>query len=175
MNIQIHPYGDWSGWTYRLKRLGFNVKKSAIAVQEEIGEKLAKMVKKNLRGEAALKYNWTPLNEKTKDFKRKHGLDSRILIATKQYLNSIEVYKYRGKVTVGIRRSERYENGATIADVAAIHEVYSTMSDKPYRPLWVPTLYEFFGTKKHTNQVLRHFVENLHAKGYPVTFRQMFV
>jgi len=65
---------------------------------EEISKDFAEEVRKVIVNQL---YKWKPLTQRYLERKRRKGLDTRILIATKSYLNSIEAKprKKKGKIT----------------------------------------------------------------------------
>jgi len=102
---------------------------------------------------------WQPLNAKYLAWKRRVGRDSRILIATREYMQSIEVVKKpiedspvqkRVFFVVGLPDKIHKDSGIPIRKLARIHEFGATRYNKkgqeiriPARPLWRPTMAEF--------------------------------
>lgn len=85
------------------------------------------------------KYKWEPLSEEYLERKKKLGLDERILIATKAYVNKgIGSFERKGLIFVGPKPGKHKPSGLTYQKLARIHE-YGTWSI-PARPLWRPLL-----------------------------------
>ena len=86
-------------------------KKSAIPVfraeSEALAEKMVKDIKKRLSKQL---FNHAPLSPKYRERKIKFGYDPRILIASKQYYNSITVIKTEYGAKVGVKEIQHYPN-----------------------------------------------------------------
>ncbi len=175
MRIEIREFGDWEATERRLRRLGYDIHEGGEAVQKKIVNSIKKIVKGHLRNQD-IPY-WDPLNpEYAKKRKKKYGGGGKILYRTGAYYRAIGTYKYQGNWVVGVKRSETYSNGQSIADIGIIHETRSTLPDRPFRPLWVPSIYEFFGTKMATREVLRGMALAMHKAGWrKVTISQFKV
>jgi hypothetical protein len=93
----------------------------------------------------AQKYRWKPLSERWLRYKKKHGLDRRIHIATKTYVKSIRATPRRRKgkivswgVGPGGPNQIHTPSGLRFADLARILEFGSASRKIPPRPHWRP-------------------------------------
>lgn len=86
-------------------------------------------------------YNWKPLSAAYKKRKEKKGLDTRILLATHEYRDSI-FYKENkdGSVVVGVPNKIHQDSGLHFNMLARIHEFGSKKVGIPARPLWRPAM-----------------------------------
>jgi len=90
-------------------------------------------------------YRWRPLTDQYLRRKIKQGYDRRILIRTKEYVDSISWGVTGGRVWAGIPALKIHQgSGMPIAKLARIHE-FGTKT-VPARPLWRPLL------SKHVRQ-----------------------
>lgn len=108
-------------------------------------------------------YQWKPLNERYLAWKRKVGRDTRILLATHEYITAIEVIelpKKQGEMaafSVGLPDRIHKDSGLPLKTLARIHEFGSMKRNIPPRPLWFPTWYLFSkDLKKHIAEKLTH-------------------
>ena len=70
----------------------------------------------------------------------------------------------------GVPRGVSYRNGIEISRVAAIHETWSRLPGKPYRPLWIYTFNKDMKGEQGVSRLLnKTFKRLLRAKGYPVS------
>ena len=88
------------------------------------------------------KYNWRPLSEEYLEWKKEQGLDDRILIATGDYVDSIQVRKTkRGtgvQIQVGVPAGIHEPSGLPYRTLARIMEFGSSTRGVPARPHWRP-------------------------------------
>jgi len=90
-------------------------------------------------------YKWKPLTERYIKWKKRKGRDTRILISTGEYVQSIEVSQsIEGNLedviyTVGLPDKIHIASGLPIRQLAAIHEFGSPKARIPARPVWYPT------------------------------------
>jgi phage gpG-like protein len=108
---------------------------------------------------------WQPLSERYLAWKKRKKRDLRILIATKEYMQSIEVRREEGTAAAGERRiffivglpdKIHQDSKMPIRKLARIHE-FGLPATKdhaaiPARPLWRPTQEEF--KAKHAAKVV---------------------
>jgi len=97
-----------------------------------------------------------PLNDWYRQWKEKHGLDSRILIATGELMDNIKIYDIAiGKAFIGIKGGKQHKGGIDMALLALIHEYGSVERGMPARPLYRLTFEEL---KSQLNTVLQAVV-----------------
>lgn len=73
--------------------------------------------------------------KKDRRFKNK---SEKILIASSTYINSITSNVSSSLVAyAGVPKSARYEDGQSVAKIAAVHEYGSTKKNIPARPVWM--------------------------------------
>lgn len=89
------------------------------------------------------RYDWVDLNPQYLESKRKENKDTRTLISTREYVESIRAWRDpRGYWNFGIHPDDKHEeSGLPMERLARIHE-FGT-SSIPARPLWRPFWYEF--------------------------------
>lgn len=103
---------------------------------------LADLVKMAIYTQA---YKWKPLKERYIKWKKRKGLDTRILIATGEYVQAIQVTQtVEGDLedvtyTVGLPDRMHVSSGLPIRQLAAIHEFGLPKQNIPARPVWNPT------------------------------------
>ena len=86
--------------------------------------------------------NLEPLSEWYSQWKSKRGLDSRILIATSQMLDAIQIHDDGHDKFVGIKSGKRHRSGIDIALLALVHEYGSAARGIPTRSVYRITLQE---------------------------------
>jgi len=83
------------------------------------------------------RYKWVPLSENYKAYKKRKGLDTRILIATRDYIdNGIGTYKKKDYVFVGPLPGRHKKSKLTYVQLSRYLEYGTTTM--PARPLWRP-------------------------------------
>ena len=97
-------------------------------------------------------YNWAALSDDYVDWKRYTGLDSRIFIATGEYVDSIQTFKHINPDTkqigylVGVPHKKHSGSKVYLDHLANILE-FGTRN-MPARPHWRPALSQFIRSKK---------------------------
>ncbi len=118
------------------------------------------------------KYKWKPLSSEYKSWKEKHGLDTRMLIATGFYRDHIIVKIGERTAFVGLPNIIHKPSGLPLPTLAFIHE-YGTKrrTEKgerwiPARPLWRPAISVFIRkwNKEHKKNVLVNVRKTLKKK-----------
>lgn len=105
-------------------------------------EKLTRELKEAILGQ---KYDWYPLDPEYLRRKIRDGFDPRILIRTKQYVESMQVYgpedSPHGVIyRVDIPKDDEHNSGLPFSELARIMEFGRRDGKKPYaRPHWRPT------------------------------------
>jgi hypothetical protein len=109
------------------------------------------------------RYQWKPLSKRYLEWKKRHKRDTRILIATREYIQSVRIMKHDVGSWHDDRRVVWYEvglppiihvdSGLPLRKLAAIHEFGVPKKNIPARPLWQPAAWEF--SKKHSGKVLK--------------------
>ncbi len=117
-------------------------KKDALILANEKTRKFAKElsaeVKEIIRKQ---KYKWEPLSEDYLEHKERVGLDTRIYMATKEYVNKGIGYWEVGRfIFVGPKPGIHEPSGLKYEWLARIHEYGSFKVGIPARPLWRPLL-----------------------------------
>jgi hypothetical protein len=108
-------------------------------VVEDIANDVVEGIKSNIENQS---YKHKPLTPNYKRYKILHGLDSRILIRTKFYLNKINVFS--GKIKneflyhIGVSKLEEYSDGKKLYDIAKWLEYGTTKMVA--RPIYAPEL-----------------------------------
>lgn len=81
------------------------------------------------------RYNWPELADSTKEKKAAQGLDHRMLIARKDYLNAIQVIAMGPNLWgIGILRNAKNSEGRSLAMIGISHEY--GLGGNPPRPHW---------------------------------------
>lgn len=94
---------------------------------------------------AGQEFPWTPLSASYVAYKKKKGLDSRMLIATGEYLEKLKVGKSKGtskgaSLFVGADPSDIHTpSGLSMEKIAGIMEYGSSNGNIPARPHFRPT------------------------------------
>jgi len=90
------------------------------------------------------RYNWEPLTKAYSDHKKRNKLDSRIYIATKDYVENIGTFKRTvgGKelIWVGPKPGTHEPSGLSYTKLSRILEFGTLDLRIPARPLWRPLL-----------------------------------
>lgn len=105
---------------------------------EKIAAQIVKELKDVLNNQ---RYNWAPLRAAYLRWKIDHQLDTRILIATGLYRDSITWWKKGGYISVGVPPDKKTKEGVPLWLIAKVHE-FGTRTI-PSRPLWRPVLAKF--------------------------------
>ena len=112
------------------KRAKARANETLVAFAESVAEDVKKTVEEQ-------KLKWAPLSPEYLKHKKDKGLDERILIATRDYLdNGIGVYKKDNYVVVGPLPGKHKDSDLSYQDLAMFLE-YGT-ENMPARPLWRP-------------------------------------
>lgn len=91
------------------------------------------------------KYNWYPLDPEYLRRKTRQGFDPRILVRTKEYVESIQVFGPEDVPNgvlfrVGVPNDDEHNSGLPFRELARIMEFGRKDGKKPYsRPHWRPT------------------------------------
>jgi len=168
MRVTFAQEGDWEKMAYRLSKLGYDINFASGKTQKALATKLRQIVVGHLKKQDIP--GWDRLSREYKRRKVKEGYDPRMLIRTQEYVDSIETFKSGKDWVAGVKRGKRYANGNEIADIGIVHEVWSTISGKPFRPLWVPSIHELVETKIATNMIIKSMVSELRARGHQVYY-----
>jgi len=165
--VGITLLGPWKKVENLFKTLAPNIKAAAIGGQRKIAEKYHRKILNHLRNQDIS--GWTPLNPAYADFKMaKYGHED-ILIASWKYYNSISVWRSNNMYHVGVPRGIKYRNGNEVAKIAYIHETWSSIPGKPYRPLWGYTFNEDLGGLKGVWRIINNHIKiKLNSQGYKV-------
>lgn len=167
MKVNVKMIGNWAKCSHLLNTLDRNIRDASISAQRRIAEKYVRLVKSHLRRQDIP--GWTPLNPRYADYKMgKYGHED-ILLATYLMYDSIDSWRSQNVYFAGIKKGISYPNGVLVSRVAEIHEAWSGMPDKPYRPLWSYTWKNDLGGNKGVREeFIRTIKEKLKRKGYPV-------
>jgi phage gpG-like protein len=109
---------------------------------EKASHHLCNLVKLAIQTQA---YKWKPLTERYIKWKKHKELDTRILIATGEYVQSIQVTQNEDgdledvTYTVGLPDKIHVSSNLPIRKLAAIHEFGAPKAKIPARPVWRPT------------------------------------
>lgn len=165
--MEVKLIGDWAKARRLINHLDKNIRNASTAAQRKIAERYVRLVKSHLKKQDIP--GWTPLAPRYADYKMgKYGHED-ILLSTYLMYDSITSWRSNGVYFAGIRRGEFYPNGVEISRVAEIHEAWSSMPDRPHRPLWTYTWKRDMGGKKGVREEFITEVKNrLKAMGYPV-------
>ena len=132
-------------------------KRDVLLLANEHNREFAKTAQKELKEVIRRqKYKWEPLTDKYLEAKKKKGLDTRILMATKDYVNKgIVVEEREGFIFVGPKIGVHKPSGLTYERLAKIHE-YGTKDGRiPARPLWRPVLSVLLRRRKSYRKAYR--------------------
>jgi hypothetical protein len=100
-------------------------------------------------------YEWIPLTEKYKRYKKRNNLDPRILIATGEYIRNISVAIHMdGTVEIGVKDKKHTASGISLKLLARILEYGSQKAKIPPRPHWRPTISKFRSRIKQTKKII---------------------
>jgi hypothetical protein len=130
--LTARKVGDWRKAERKMREMK-DVYPEAAAVIAAQAQASSMRIKRNIR---AQKYNWPPLAESTVNRKRREGLDPRMLIATGQYLDAIQVIPMgTDMVAIGIPAEAKNDEGKSLAMIGLAHE-YGLGLNLPPRPHW---------------------------------------
>jgi hypothetical protein len=129
------------------KKLELAVRTFAFEQTKEFAEGQRDDFVKRIKDQKFASFHRHPLSPAYADFKERHNLDHRVMIATGHYTESIRVFVRKGKLTVGTFRigfaptaRARNPDGTIsdllLTDLAAIHEYGSASRSIPARPHW---------------------------------------
>lgn len=131
-------FGDWSRVNSFLTKVA-NLTKSSREILEEIGNLIEIRIKQNIENQSL---NLPPLTKKYAEEKARKGLDPRILIATREYVENIKVLDIKKEgntliLFVGVPSGEKHHSGLSFAELAYYIE-YGTVKS-PARPAFTLT------------------------------------
>lgn len=165
--MEVKLIGDWAKTQRLLGSLDKHIRDASIKAQRKIAERYVRLVKSHLKKQDIP--GWTPLAPRYADYKMGRYGHEEILLSTYLMYDSITSWRAGGVYFAGIRRGEHYPNGVEIARVAEIHEAWSTMADRPHRPLWSYTWRRDMGGNKGVREeFIREIKNRLVNQGYPV-------
>lgn len=105
---------------------------------KKLADSAAKRVRKLIRSQAE---NWEPLNEDYEAFKKRTGLDTRKLIASKEYIESIVATKVGTcQYRVGPSLKKKHSSGLPLWKLARMLEYGNVATNLPARPHYRPVL-----------------------------------
>lgn len=81
-------------------------------------------------------YKWRPLSVEYLEYKKSHGLSTKVWEATGLLKDSLQVYRDGKCIVVGVDRKKKYNNGELVYKV--IHDMEYGTSRIPPRPLFRP-------------------------------------
>jgi len=165
VGADLRPRGVWSPGLEIVKNWVLSLSEKFFGwggdIAKEEAERFAEMVRQAVYSQ---RYKWVPLSQKYLEWKRRTGRDSRILVATREYVESIRIVRNEvgswhesEKVVfyeVGLPDIIHLESGLPIRKLAAIHEFGVPSRRIPARPLWRPVWEEFKGTSKE--KIIKH-------------------
>lgn len=129
--VRVETWGDWirARDTFRRWASGEVINRAQDAIYDEMVKAKDELVQHIRSGDLPL----APLTEKYEEYKERHGLDPRILIATSQYINSFDVRR------VGTRTWELrpYGSHGDISNEELGQLLEYGSSTMPPRPHWV--------------------------------------
>lgn len=172
VRLQFKPFGKWDESIKLIQKLKPSIKKASQEAQIRVCREIIKNVKAHLRNQDL---PWRKLGENYVKSKKQHGWDTRILMATHAYYNSIEIITKGSQhlVFVGVRRGiyttrrDGKRNPLEVAQIAVIHEF--SANAKRRRPLWNPTIRQMGGGKGLKILYEQHFYKQLKRRGIPIT------
>jgi hypothetical protein len=161
--LKIKLVGKWGLAKNAIATLPESIQRSYRAGQEKYAKKLVKTVKDHIKNQDL---NWQPLAESTK--KRK-GHDT-ILIDTKAYIESVQIYTQNKSVQVGVKRGlVNPKSGIEISRYASLNEYGS--DKKPARPVWEPSIKELGGQKAIAIEVKKLILIAAEKKGFKISIK----
>lgn len=136
------------------------------AMLEEEANRLAEMVRQAIYHQ---QYRWKPLSQRYLKWKERKGRDTRIYLATHEYVQSIQVTPTPDDeevaFVVGLPDKIHVDSGLPLRKLAAIHEFGSRKRNIPARPLWRPTWERWRReVKAKVNKRLKEIAEEESAK-----------
>ena len=129
----LKPIGDWKTVLLLVNNLEDEFKAARKIALAKIGLFMEGKAKKHMRDQDL---NWIGLKPATISAKIRRGESTNILIATSTYFQSITHKVEVNKVTAGVDRKKKNEEGVPIHNIAAGHEF--GFGDLPKRKLWEP-------------------------------------
>lgn len=164
--ISFKLEGQWDKGGYLISQLSRNLKESTDKAEKELAQKLYAIVTDHLRNQDIP--GWTPLSEKYAAKKQSEWNTADILIRSREYYASIKWWKDEGRYYVGVKKGETYVDGTEISRIANIHETWSSMPGRPYRPLWSYSWNEMAKSKETRQTVIMAIFKEMSKKGYPI-------
>lgn len=176
--LQIKLLNNFEQTIKVINKLSPEIKRCSIKAQLKVCQVIEKAVKTHLLNQDL---NWRKLSSKYAKRKRAKGRDSRTLLSTLTYYNSITTWQPGNQhvVMVGVK-SGIYTRGLNgkksrleVAKIAALHE-FSTGKRLPKRPLWNPTIAQLGGSTGIKKLYVKHLVATLRRNGIPIkTFMRL--
>ena len=157
--LQFTPFGDWNRANIATKLLPTTIRRSALYGQEKAVRKLAKIVKAHIASQDLPSLSGP---------KKKIREDSRHLIDTATYLESIGVWQQGYTYFVGVKSGLIEPSGIEIAKLAYILEVGTRDKRIPARPVWGPSIEEMGGMKGIADIALKVLMAKFKAQGWEI-------
>lgn len=134
--------GDWETVGKTLKMLQKTFDKVGDEPLKKCGELYLNLLKSKIEGQSL---PWTPLSQYYLEYKIKKGLDTRVLIATGDYLSQLKVQEVKGsskgkQLFVGASPNDIHKpSGLSMEKIAQILEYGRADGKMPARPHFRPS------------------------------------
>lgn len=146
--IQIMNQGNWSLVQNGISKLPEAIQKGYDRGTELFSNRLLRIIRKAVQSHTPPPGSgvyWAPLSRKSKG--------KGIYYLKGVYYRNIGIYKYRGRVLVGLPSNARHYSGLTLNQLAIILEYGN--GKIPARPLWRPATKAAGGTKELRRILMR--------------------
>ena len=136
-------------------------KKEALLLANKVNEQFAKDTLKEIKETVRKqKFKWKKLSPEYLAKKKREGLDTRIYLATRDYINKgIEYRKKDGFIFVGPKEGTHKPSGLTYKQLARILEWGTWDGRIPARPLWRPVASKMLAKKKIYRKMYNEGIE----------------
>lgn len=155
---EIELIGDWVKVRKLLTTLEPIVLEGVMAGQLSASQKLAKIVKRNIR-ENGGSLGWEPVSPKYKEYKTRLGFDpENLLVMTGLYYRSISIWNNGTSYYVGIKKHTRQTYGGRDKSLASIARILESGTAKGVkaRPLWIPSYKQMGGNRRVKGLIIWH-------------------
>jgi len=131
----IKKIGDWKAAAAQIKGMKTDIQSANEVALKQIGLKGERYVVKVIQSQPS---EWPPLKDKYRNWKKKHGYSSLMLMRTRDMFNRITSFADKKQVFIGLKREAINREGESLANIAAIMEFGSKKRNIPARPFLLP-------------------------------------
>lgn len=187
--VEIHLEGDWVKALDLTGGLAYSIREGYERGISDFSKRFLASIKKHIAtGTPPKGVRWEPLSPASYKSTKSEYPDRHLYYMTGLYYRSVGIFSYKNRMYIGLPANTRYQNGATLIQVAKWLEFgtgefgnhrdgYESEGNNPgipARPLWRPTFQEMGGNKKLRAKIITSIRSQL-IKNHGLTNSQIRV